>query len=225
MKKWKEWLISISKQNQKNTSLGLEPPNNISIEETIIGLEPSEGFQTSGKKNSLWTHGLTRIHLGFSFVFFSWLNMAIGMAIGMAEKALNTAVVVINLDSICCCGQRQESCKQQRSFHGKPTNNYKWYVFRELCLFLFTLFMFPLLGEMIQVDEYIEHTIYFFVKWVLFDHQLQINPSGAMLFQIPKNRFAPRSKPRLPRWGSGEMEDFLFVVRFSFGYCEAIGCM
>lgn len=94
----------------KEYILGFGPPNNIRIEETIIGLEPSEGFQTSGKKQLVDTRpgGLTRIHLGF-VCFFSWLNMAIGMAIGMAEKALNTAVVVINLDSTCCCGQRQES--------------------------------------------------------------------------------------------------------------------
>ena len=122
------------------------------------------------------------------------------MAIGMAEKALNTAVVVINLDSISCCGQRQESCKQQRSLYGKPTINYRWDVFRKLCMFLFTLFMFPLLGEMIQVDEYIyiyiEHTIYLFVKWVLFNHQLQINPSGAMLFQSSLNRFARLGQSR-----------------------------
>ena len=110
--------------------------------------------------------GLTRIHLGF-VCFFSWLNMAIGMAIGMAEKALNTAVVVINLDSTCCCRQRQESCKQQRSLYGKPTINYRWDVFRKLSLFLFALFMFPLLGEMIQVE---------------------INPSGAMLEPKSLNR-------------------------------------
>lgn len=221
---------------QKNTSLGLDhqqfwgkgvrAPKNIYIyiwiEETIIGLEPSEGFQTSGKKTACG-HGPAWLQSTWGFLcFLSWLNMAIGMAIGMAEKALNTAVVVINLDSTCCCGQRLESCKQQRSFHGKPTINYRWYVFRKLCLVLFALFMFPLLGEMIQVDEYIEHTIYLSVKWVLFNHQLQINPSGAMLFQSSLNRFAPRSKPRLPRWGSREMENFCLLFALASGIVKQL---
>ena len=68
-------------------------------------------------------------------------------------------------------------------------------MFSESCVCFFLIFLHsscsPYLGKWskwMNIYIYIEHTIYLFVKWVLFDHQLQINPSGAMLFRSSLNR-------------------------------------
>ena len=82
----------------------------------------------------------------------------------------------------------------------------------------------PYLGKWSKLMNirYIEHAVYLFVKWVLFNHQLQINSSGAMLFQIPQQMPLPRSKPRLPRWGSGEMKNLCLLFTLASGIVKQL---
>lgn len=55
---------------QKNTYLGLDLQIISGLRQPSLVWNHLKDSKHQGKRNSLWTHGLTRIHLGFVCVFF-----------------------------------------------------------------------------------------------------------------------------------------------------------